>query len=139
MRVARETRALALPGAMIALAMVLGATSASAGPRDATIEQLRALASDSSPESVRVLVNDGIGAPLRVGDALSYRFESTRPGYLTAIHVDTYGATTLLFPRSEVEAGRLGGGTNPCCCPTRTTASLCRSNRLSGGMSSTRS
>ncbi|MAG34583.1 MAG: hypothetical protein CL908_27255 [Deltaproteobacteria bacterium] len=109
MRVARETRALALPGAMIALAMVLGATSASAGPRDATIEQLRALASDSSPESVRVLVNDGIGAPLRVGDALSYRFESTRPGYLTAIHVDTYGATTLLFPRSEVEAGRLGG------------------------------
>jgi outer membrane protein OmpA-like peptidoglycan-associated protein len=41
---------------------------------------------------------------------LVYRFESSRRGYLTAIHVDTHGAATLLYPRSDVEAGMVHSG-----------------------------
>ena len=84
--------------------------SSGAGSRDTTLEVLDALLADQGDESVRVLVNDGEGGPVRIGDELVYRFESSRPGYLTAIHVDTQGSTTLLYPRSDVEAGFVVAG-----------------------------
>lgn len=92
-------------------ALVLGfAGAAAAVPRDQTVGVLRALQAGASGEGVRVFVNEGGGEPLRIGDELAYRFESTREGYLTAVHVDMHGATTLLYPRLEVEAGRVEAG-----------------------------
>ena len=100
-------------------------TSSHPNSRDMTIELLDALlaghgngsvraegstSADGSDRSVRVLVNDGAGGPVRIGDELVYRFESSRPGYLTAIHVDTHGAATLLYPRPDVEAGLVHSG-----------------------------
>jgi len=82
----------------------------SAAPRDTTIEILDGLLTRQGDDSVRVLINEGGGEPLRIGDQLVYRFESSRPGYLTAIHVDTHGAATLLYPRTDVEAGLVRSG-----------------------------
>ena len=98
---------------MVALALTLAlglAGIAAAAPRDQTVGVLRALQEGSSGDGVRVFVNEGGGQPLRIGDALAYRFESTRAGYLTAVHVDMHGATTLLYPRAEIEAGRVEAG-----------------------------
>ncbi len=92
------------------LCLVFIAASVSAAPRDDTLELLRAISRGREGESVRVLVNGGDGGPVRIGDALEYRFESARSGYLTAIHVDTHGAATLLFPRANPEEGRLDSG-----------------------------
>ncbi|MEO1934742.1 MAG: OmpA family protein [Myxococcales bacterium] len=78
--------------------------------RDATIEQLDTILANEGDDSVRVLVNDGEGAPVRIGDELVYHFESSSPGYLTAVHVDTQGAATLLYPRVDVEEGRVHAG-----------------------------
>jgi hypothetical protein len=107
---------------VLTAALLMLATSTEAAPRDTTIELLDALlarqadgsnlaeGSNLADGSVRVLVNDGGGEPLRIGDELVYRFESSRRGYLTAIHVDTHGAATLLYPRSDVEAGMVHSG-----------------------------
>ena len=97
-------------GSTLVLALVVLSTSALAGPRDTTVDLLDALLAGQGDESVRVLVNDGAGGPVRIGDELVYRFESSRPGYLTAIHVDTQGATTLLYPRANVMAGLVRAG-----------------------------
>jgi len=95
-------------GLVLLLASSAGTASASA--RDATVEMLRAVSASRESESVRILVNDGRGGAVRIGDELVYRFESDSPGYLTAIHVDTHGSTTLLYPRADVAAGRLAPG-----------------------------
>jgi len=89
-------------------------SSAYASPRDATIELLRGLEDRWPGAGVAVRVLDGSGRPqvegraLRIGETLSYDFESSAAGYLTAIHVDTQGAATLLYPRVNAEAGRVG-------------------------------
>lgn len=113
---------------VLGLALCTLATSSSAASRDKTIEVLDALLAASgdgsgradgsaradgstlADGSIRVLVNDGEGRPVRIGDELVYRFESSRRGYLTAIHIDTHGAATLLYPRSDVEAGLVDQG-----------------------------
>jgi len=94
------------------LLVLLGvfAVSASAAPRDATLEQLRAFENTWPGRGVRVSVLGSEGAPLRIGEALVYQFESSTPGYLTAIHIDTHGSTTLLYPRSNPEDGKVDGG-----------------------------
>ena len=78
--------------------------------RDATIGILDGILAGEGDDSVRVLVNEGEGGPVRIGDELVYRFESSGPGYLTAIHVDTQGAATLLYPRVDLEEGRVHAG-----------------------------
>ena len=78
--------------------------------RAKTVGVLDAILAGEGDESVRVLVNDGEGGPVHIGDELVYRFESSGPGYLTAIHVDTQGAATLLYPRVDVEEGRVHAG-----------------------------
>jgi outer membrane protein OmpA-like peptidoglycan-associated protein len=93
--------------AILILAVAFGAMAATAAPRDETLEILRGIESAHASDGVRIRVNDGSGEPLRVGDDLRYRFESDDGGYLTAIHVDTHGEATLLYPRSDVEAGHL--------------------------------
>ncbi len=100
-----------LSAVLFTLMTLIGTTSqASAGPRDETLELLDALLAREDDDSVRVLVNEGGGQPLRIGDQLVYRFESSRPGYLAAIHIDTHGSATLLYPRSDVEAGLVRSG-----------------------------
>ena len=88
-----------------------GFAAAEASSRDATIAQLRALetAWPGSGVSVAVL-REGVvtSDPVRIGDELAYRFGSEVAGYLTAIHVDIHGAATLLYPREDPEAGRVG-------------------------------
>ena len=93
------------------LVLLLAVPTAIASPREATLTALSALESTwPGPDvSIRV-VREGEG-PLRIGDEIVYRFTSTRAGYLTALHVDTHGATTLLFPRVDAEEARLGDGT----------------------------
>lgn len=95
----------------LALAMVLlAATSAIASPREATVTALEAIESAWPGPGVSIrVVRDGQG-PLRIGDDIVYRFTSTRAGYLTALHVDTHGATTLLYPRADVSQSKLGEG-----------------------------
>ncbi len=93
------------------MTLVMGVPgSAAAASRDQTVGVLRALQEGASGDGVRVFVNDGGGEPLRIGDELAYRFESTRAGYLTAVHIDMHGATTLLYPRADVEAGHVEAG-----------------------------
>ncbi len=92
---------------ILAILMLLVAAPAGATSRDETLKLLDALPKGANDDSVRVLVNDGAGGPVRIGDELVYRFESNRAGYLTAIHVDTHGSATLLYPRADVEEGRL--------------------------------
>ena len=92
---------------ILAFALAFVASAASAASRDATLEILNEIESAHASEAVRIVVNDGRGGALRIGDELRYRFESETGGYLTAIHVDTHGAATLLYPRSDARAGRL--------------------------------
>lgn len=93
-----------------ALLLCVCAVTAFASPRENTVNELEALSSAARSDSVRVRVNDGKGQALRIGDHIVYRFESDQPGYLTAIHVDTHGSTTVLYPRASAGAGRLGAG-----------------------------
>ncbi|HPG27519.1 MAG TPA: OmpA family protein [Myxococcota bacterium] len=95
-------------GLMVGLALALAGSPAAASPREETIEQLDALTASASADAVRVRINEGDGAPLRIGEALRYRFESDASGYLTALHVDTHGSTTLLYPRADASEGRVG-------------------------------
>jgi outer membrane protein OmpA-like peptidoglycan-associated protein len=95
---------------LVALPLLAFAATASAESRDATLEMLRAISTGRESEAVRIRVNDGAGGPIRIGDELVYRFETDAPGYLTAIHVDTHGSVTLLYPRPDVDAGRLDPG-----------------------------
>ena len=99
-------------GFVLALAagLATAAFAQSPPPRDATIAQLRGLETAWPGSDVRVSVQGGDGSVLRIGDELTYRFESDLEGYLTAIHVDTHGTTTLLYPRSDPAAGRIGAG-----------------------------
>lgn len=94
--------------------LVLAAFSlpAVAGPRDATLAELEQLerARPGADVRVRVMRSGAEGEPVRIGEELAYRFESDRPGYLVAVHVDTHGATTLLYPRANPEAGRVDAG-----------------------------
>ena len=98
---------------LVAVGMLL-ASSALASPRSETLELLRGLEERWPGGGVSVRVLDGAGRPqpegraLRIGETLSYDFESQTAGYLTAIHLDTQGAATLLYPRVDVEAGRVG-------------------------------
>ncbi|MFK7898663.1 MAG: OmpA family protein [Myxococcota bacterium] len=96
--------------ALLIIAGILMPSLGSASPREDTIEVLRAVQGGASGEGVRVFVNQGDGGPLRIGDELAYRFESNRTGYLTAVHVDMHGSTTLLYPRMDVSAGRVEAG-----------------------------
>ena len=92
---------------ILVLLMSVSAGLAMAGPRDATVDALEALAASAANDAVRVLVNEGDGKTLRIGDRITYRFESDQAGYLTAIHVDTHGAATLLFPRAGTTASHI--------------------------------
>ena len=83
---------------------------AAPGQRDAAVAALQGLVDAAGSEAVRVVVNDGSGRTIRIGDELAYRFDARRAGYLTAVHIDVQGATTLLYPRASVEAGRLEAG-----------------------------
>lgn len=84
--------------------------AANATPRDVTVEQLRALENAWPDSGVRVSILGSEGSPIRIGEELAYQFESGEVGYLTAIHVDTHGTTTLLYPRPNPEDGRIEGG-----------------------------
>lgn len=106
-RAARGVRGLGLVLAVLAL---WATPAAMATPRDATLEQLRAIESAWAGADVSVSVEGGANGVLRIGDELVYRFRAERPGYLTAIHVDTHGSTTLLYPRTSTEEGRIGDG-----------------------------
>lgn len=81
-----------------------------ASPREQTVAGLENLASSASSDSVRVRVNSGSGDALRIGDEIIYRFEVEESGYLTAIHVDTHGSATLLYPRAGEGSGRVEAG-----------------------------
>ena len=95
---------------------MLFASVASGSARDETVSVLQSIEARSSGTSVRVEVlgSDGRvlgdGAALRIGDQFSYRFASREGGYLTALHVDTHGAATLLYPRANPEDGRVAAG-----------------------------
>ncbi len=84
------------------------AGAAGAAARDVTLDGLEALAASTMSDSVRLSVNDGRGGAVRIGDKVVYRFESDRAGFLTAIHVDTHGSATLLYPRADADSGRIG-------------------------------
>jgi outer membrane protein OmpA-like peptidoglycan-associated protein len=90
--------------------LCVGATTAVASPRETTVARLEALLTGARSDAVRVRVNDGAGKVLRIGDQIVYRFESDRAGFLTAVHVDTHGSTTLLYPRRDAVAGRVKAG-----------------------------
>ncbi len=90
------------------LLVFVWAGAAGAGAREMTLEGLEALAENTTSDSVRLSVNDGKGGALRIGDKVVYRFESDRAGFLTAIHVDTHGSATLLYPRADADSGRIG-------------------------------
>lgn len=97
----------------LALVALLGlALAANAGPRAETLAGLRAMESGAPADSVRVIVETGKppGEPVRIGESLVYAFHSDTAGYLTAIHLDMHGAMTLLYPRMDPQAGRIGGG-----------------------------
>lgn len=101
----------------VLLAAIVGLAAAQvqaeASSRDRTVAQLRALETAWPGDAVRVTVLGGGGdaaGPLRIGESLVYRFDAASPGYLTAIHVDTHGAATLLYPRADIAAGRIGDG-----------------------------
>ncbi len=81
---------------------------AHATPREATLKLLAELSEGREAADVRIVVNDGRGGPVRIGEELLYRFESSGPGYLTAVHVDTHGALTLLYPRADIHEGQIG-------------------------------
>jgi outer membrane protein OmpA-like peptidoglycan-associated protein len=101
---------LSLIFALLVMPLFFRAAAATAAPRDSIVEQLRALENTWPGRAVRVSVLGSEGAPLRIGEELTYQFESNKAGYLTAIHVDTHGSTTLLYPRSNPEDGRLEMG-----------------------------
>lgn len=84
--------------------------SATASSRDDSIAALDALERTYPGSGVRVSVLGGEGGAMRIGDDLVYRFEALNDGYLTAVHVDTHGAMTLLYPRSNPNAGRIVAG-----------------------------
>jgi outer membrane protein OmpA-like peptidoglycan-associated protein len=104
-RATRRSRVLGLAGLGTWLLLAAGAQ---ASPREAVLDQLRDMERNWAGDDVRVLVEGGQDGLLRIGDVLVYRFRAQRAGYLTAIHVDTHGTATLLYPRSDAEAGRIG-------------------------------
>ena len=69
-----------------ALLLAILAVSSVAAPRDATVELLRGLESSWPNPDVRVTVLGNDGGALRIGDELSYQFESGAAGYLTKGH-----------------------------------------------------
>ena len=112
-----RTRPTSLPRRLAALVVfALFATSTLASiasadsPRKATVAALEALESawPGQDVSIRILRADGKAEEaVRIGDEIVYRFGSSSPGYLTALHVDTHGATTLLYPRRNAEDSRI--------------------------------
>ncbi|MEM9175624.1 MAG: OmpA family protein [Myxococcota bacterium] len=98
-----------LLGATLSL-VLLAAASAGASPREGTIAALEALETTWPGADVSIQVVHAGAGPLRIGDDIVYRFASAREGFLTAIHVDTHGATTLLFPRADVGDSKVGEG-----------------------------
>ena len=107
-RVVQRVGLAALALAVVVAIIPVAAIAAEGSLRDETIEQLRSLESAWPAQGVRVSIPASKGAPLRIGEDLSYAFESGTSGYLTAVHVDTHGMATLLYPRANVEAGRIG-------------------------------
>ena len=93
---------------MILAVGLAGAVHAS--PREETLQLLGELSEGREAADVRITVNDGTGGPVRIGEELVYRFESSGPGYLTAVHVDTHGALTLLYPRADIHEGEIDAG-----------------------------
>ncbi len=61
-------------------------------------DEFAALARAAGPAALVVSMNDGAGAKLRVGDDVSYRFETAAGGYVTAFYVDAHGVTTVVIP-----------------------------------------
>jgi outer membrane protein OmpA-like peptidoglycan-associated protein len=110
MRRRRSISWVLLLGVGVGFAFCIGAGTATASPREATVAGLEALATRANSNSVRVRVNDGASTALRIGDEIVYRFESDQSGYLTAIHVDTHGSATLLYPGAGDGSGRVEAG-----------------------------
>ena len=94
---------------LVFLTIILATVPAFAevAPRETTLAILAGLADGREEADVRIVVNDGRGGPVRIGEELLYRFESSGPGYLTALHVDTHGALTLLYPRADIHEGQI--------------------------------
>jgi len=110
-----------MSGKLIALVGMVVVSSAGAdsiaGPRAGSIELLESMLPVENPASLKVWLNDAGGASddssapghyrVTLGQSREFHFRSSTEVYLTAIHIDSQGVTTLLFPTAREADGHL--------------------------------
>jgi outer membrane protein OmpA-like peptidoglycan-associated protein len=99
-----------LLGLLVLLASALSSPARAAEPRSQTLDTFESIRSSYSDSGLKAWVNEGRGAPIRIGDHVVYHFESPLDGYLTVIHLDSHGVATLLYPTADTQAGHVGPG-----------------------------
>lgn len=116
-RIARRARtawrALVLCGVTLPGVVPSGAASA-APPREETLRVVDSIPARGGPRTgleVDVVRPDAArGTDFRVGDEFRYRFRSQRDGYLTVLHIDSQGLTTVLYPSPAAPDSRIRAG-----------------------------
>jgi outer membrane protein OmpA-like peptidoglycan-associated protein len=101
----RHTATLVL---LLATSLASGSTAATEA-RSRTVEILETVTAAESG-GLRVWSNDGSQERVSLGDEVVFHFRSESDGYLTALYLDGHGVATLLFPSSDIEAGRIRAG-----------------------------
>lgn len=91
-----------LASSCVALATVSPALGADSARQQETIKALEALRSKAESE-IEIGINDPGTTQIEIGNAVSFRFESSREGYLTALYIDGDGAVQVLLPQNGQE------------------------------------
>jgi outer membrane protein OmpA-like peptidoglycan-associated protein len=96
------------------LAPILAGDAHAGPPREKTLEIIESIPARGGPSyGLRVEIDRpdaARGSQFRVGDAFRYRFRSDRDGYLTVLHIDSQGLTTLLYPSAADADSHIGAG-----------------------------
>jgi len=85
-------------------------------PREQTLAVLESIPASGGPSLGLEVALDRVDAAgsgdLRVGDRFRYRFRARQDAYLTVLHVDSQGLTTVLYPSAVDPDARITGGTD---------------------------
>jgi hypothetical protein len=96
---------------------LVGSFALVAGPALASFEQLeetlrifRELPAKGSGIELKVWINQGNQAGVRIGDEFRYHFSVSKDAYLTAVHVDPHGVATVLYSGESSGDNKISAG-----------------------------
>ena len=106
-------------GALVVTGLVVGLVAGRLAaetddPRERTLALFGDIAAAEEGFSLRAWVNRGAGEAIPIGSDLAYHFESQRDAWLTVVHLDAHGVSTLLLPNgaeAAADSDRVAPGT----------------------------